>query len=274
MKKQNQIEKQNSRTSALSQGENPETKRCTINMPRALKEAVQRVAKSEKQSVSKLAEKAIRKLCAARKRAVKVSGADVETITIVATPQTGLPGVIYKKRIVQMGRFNWKPSEFEEALSHGRFLITALNQFHRLALELEDRWCDYVAFLEVLADGHIQALRGSVPLYWIETHDGGRNVALISLRGREPGEYPNDPKSAKDARTLESEIQHRALESDGADARSRRIADLSNKFIRTPRGAANERQRRLLQIAYIAAHSTPQELSDFCNALEAIIEPI
>ena len=245
-------------------------------MPLALKEAVQTAAKSRKQSVSKFAEDAIRKHSTAGKPNVKTGASDssvAETITIVATVQTGLPG--YKRQqergeVVQTGRFTWKASEFEEALGQGRFLITTLNQFHRLALELADRWCDYVAFLEVIADGHIQALRGSVPLYWIERHDEGRNVSLISLRGQAPGKYPDDPRSAKDARTLEGEIQRRALENDVTGKRSRKIADLSNKFIRTPRGDIDKQQLRLLQVAYIAAHSSPEELSEFCNVMEAM----
>src|ERR1017187_3703144 len=113
----------------------------------------------------------------------KKAGMD-EAITIVATRRTGLPGAIYKRakggeQIVETSRFNWKISEFNDALRQGRFLITALNQFHRVAMDLEDRRCDYDYFLEIIADGHIQALRGSVPLYWIEQRGDQRKLSLI-----------------------------------------------------------------------------------------------
>jgi hypothetical protein len=207
----------------------------------------------------------------------KKAGMD-ETITIVATRRTGLPGAIYKRakggeQIVETSRFNWKISEFYDALRQGRFLITALNQFHRLAMDLEDRRCDYDYFLEIISDGHIQALRGSVPLYWIEQCRDQRKLILISLRGQAPGIYPADPRSVKDARTLENEIRRRALADDPKRSRSRKIAKLSNKYVRAPRGRTSARQLRLLQLAYIAAHSTPKELSEFCNAMEVMVLP-
>jgi hypothetical protein len=207
----------------------------------------------------------------------KKAGTD-ETITIVATRRTGLPGAIYERakgseQIVETSRFNWKIPEFNDALRQGRFLITALNQFHRLAMDLEDRRCDYDCFLEIISDGHIQALRGSVPLYWIEECRDQRKLILISLRGQAPGIYPADPRSVKDARTLENEIRRRTLADDPKLSRSRKIANLSNKYIRAPRGGTAARQLRLLQLAYITAHSTQEELSGFCNAMEVMALP-
>ena len=59
MKKQNQIERKNSRGSSISQGKKPETKRIRVYMPRALKEAIERAAKKLRTTPSRFVEVAI-----------------------------------------------------------------------------------------------------------------------------------------------------------------------------------------------------------------------
>ncbi len=145
-----------------------------------------------------------------------------QRITIRAKAGSELPSIWWSKgrrrragtllKIVT-GPLEWTEQEFNEALGAGRFLITALPDFHRWALSqvVSGRERMYEEFLGLLTTLHLSELRDSIPLYWIE-HVNPAKLILISLRGAQLPAGSNPTIGKRTRRMLELELRRHNID--------------------------------------------------------------
>ncbi|HEY1768725.1 MAG TPA: hypothetical protein VGG02_00540 [Chthoniobacterales bacterium] len=234
-----QIPEKNGRTNAKSAQRKAPLRKYRIPLAREEKTAIDAAAKKRGLTTNEFAEQAIRKELARSGR--KGRGALVRQskrltksfdrpITVAATKE--VPGAIFEHRKgaavadrVRTGEIDWNGDEFSQALRDGRFLITRLSPFHRMALVAAGEKSFYGQFLAMLPTPELAALRGSTLLYHVERFKPDETL-FVSLRGPLPA--GSDPAFGKRSRKALGV----ALQAHGIDREMSRTLDILDEIYR------------------------------------------